>query len=45
MKSLLYAVSLLFSFTLPALASPPATFTEAKVVAKQVADADPRYTP
>ena len=35
MKSLLYAVTLLFSFTLPALANPPATFTEAKVVAKQ----------
>lgn len=35
MKSMLYAITLLFSFNLPALANPPATFTEAKVVAKQ----------
>ncbi|CAM3673095.1 Endonuclease-1 [Pseudomonas reidholzensis] len=35
MKKLLSAVVLAFSFIHPALANPPATFTEAKVVAKQ----------
>ncbi|MCW2271590.1 Endonuclease-1 precursor [compost metagenome] len=35
MKKLFCAVTLLFAVTLPAFANPPATFTEAKIVAKQ----------
>ncbi|WP_194788761.1 endonuclease [Pseudomonas sp. UFMG81] len=35
MKRLLYAASLLFALLPPAFATPPATFTEAKVIAKQ----------
>ncbi|WP_422420576.1 endonuclease [Pseudomonas sp. GZD-222] len=35
MKKLLSVVALLFCVTTPALSSPPATFTEAKVIAKQ----------
>ncbi|MDR6711295.1 deoxyribonuclease-1 [Pseudomonas hunanensis] len=35
MKTLLSVVALVFSFISPAFANPPATFTEAKVVAKQ----------
>lgn len=35
MKQLLYVVSLSLTAVLPAFASPPATFTEAKIIAKQ----------
>lgn len=35
MKKLLYAVTLFFTLASPAFANPPATFTEAKVIAKQ----------
>jgi len=35
MKNLFTVLALLFSFNLPAFATPPATFTEAKIVAKQ----------
>ncbi|WP_449433107.1 endonuclease [Pseudomonas putida] len=35
MKKLLYILTLLFAVTPPAFSSPPSTFTEAKVVAKQ----------
>lgn len=35
MKKLLYVVTLSLAFVFPAFSSPPATFTEAKVIAKQ----------
>ncbi|MFB4390510.1 MULTISPECIES: endonuclease [unclassified Pseudomonas] len=35
MKRLLYAIALAFAFAPPAFSTPPATFSEAKVVAKQ----------